>query len=133
MPLHIVSPTLFNAHALPADPADTHLQPGIHLRVDAHPLLGLPVAPYIVWRAVLRDGRQVKLRDDVVFVDSRGRVLTAPFTLTPDNPVTAHLALAPGQTCVWARVNADPGGRQPGPPVIGPGPRLVATRLDGSR
>ncbi|MGQ3054641.1 MAG: hypothetical protein ACT6S0_22885, partial [Roseateles sp.] len=119
MPLHIVSPTLFNAHALPADPADTHLQPGIHLRVDAHPLLGLPVAPYIVWRAVLRDGRQVKLRDDVVFVDSRGRVLTAPFTLTPDNPVTAHLALAPGQTCVWARVNADPGGRQPGPPVIG--------------
>lgn len=136
MPLHIVSPTLFNAHALPADQADTHLQPGIHLRVDAHPLLGLPVAPYIVWRAVLRDGRQVKLRDDVVFVDSRGRVLTAPFTLSADNPVTAHLALAPGQTCVWARVNADPGGEQPGPPappVIGPGPRLVATRLDGSR
>ena len=29
MPLPIVSPTLFNAHALPADPADTHLQPGI--------------------------------------------------------------------------------------------------------
>ena len=69
-PLSIVSPTLFNAHALPADPADTHLQPGIHLRVDAHPLLGLPVAPYIVWRAVLRDGRQVKLRDDVVFVEA---------------------------------------------------------------
>ena len=133
MPLSIVSPTLFNAHALPADPADTHLQPGIHLRVDAHPLLGLPVAPYIVWRAVLRDGRQVKLRDDVVFVDSRGRVLTAPFTLSPDNPVTAHLALAPGQTCVWARVNADAGGKQPGPPVIGPGPRGVATRLDRSR
>ena len=86
MPLPIVSPTLFNAHALPADPADTHLQPGIHLRVDAHPLLGLPVAPYIVWRAVLRDARQIKLRDDVVFVDSRGRVLTAPFTLTPGQP-----------------------------------------------
>ena len=38
MPLPIVSPTLFNAQALPADLADTHLQPGIHLRVDAHPL-----------------------------------------------------------------------------------------------
>lgn len=137
MPLPIVSPTLFNAHALPADPADTHLQPGIHLRVDAHPLLGLPVAPYIVWRAVLRDAKQIKLRDDVVFVDSRGRVLTAPFTLTADNPVTAHLALAPGQTCVWARVNADPGGGevpgQPGPLTVGPALRRVATRLDGSR
>jgi len=136
MPLPIVSPTLFNAHALPADPADTHLQPGIHLRVDAHPLLGLPVAPYIVWRAVLRDARTIKLRDDVVFVDSRGRVLTAPFTLTPDNPVTAHLALAPGQTCVWARVNADPGGSvpaQPAPTTIGPALPRVATRLDGSR
>lgn len=137
MPLPIVSPTLFNAHALPADPADTHLQPGIHLRVDAHPLLGLPVAPYIVWRAVLRDAKQIKLREDVVFVDSRGRVLTAPFTLSPDNPVTAHLALAPGQTCVWARVNADPGGGevpgQPAPTTYGPGLRRAATRLDGSR
>lgn len=138
MPLPIVSPTLFNAHALPADPADTHLQPGIHLRIDAHPLLGLPVAPYIVWRAVLRDARQIKLRDDVVFVDSRGRVLTAPFTLSPDNPVTAHLALAPGQTCLWARVNADPaGGGEPtgqaGPINVGPAVRRVATRLDRSR
>lgn len=137
MPLPIVSPTLFNAHALPADPADTHLQPGIHLRVDAHPLLGLPVAPYIVWRAVLRDAKQIKLRDDVVYVDSRGRVLTAPFTLSPDNPVTAHLALAPGQTCLWARVVADPAGGevpgQPGPLTVGPSVRRVATRLDRSR
>jgi hypothetical protein len=137
MPLPIVSPTLFNAHALPADPADTHLQPGIHLRVDAHPLLGLPVAPYIVWRAVLRDARQIKLRDDAVFVDSRGRVLTAPFTLTPDNPVTAHLALAAGQTCIWARVIADPAGGevpgQPAPLTVGPNLRRVATRLDRSR
>ncbi len=137
MPLPIVSPTLFNAHALPADPADTHLQPGIHLRVDAHPLLGLPVAPYIVWRAVLRDARQIKLRSDVVFVDSRGRVLDAPISLTPDNPVTAHLALAPGQTCVWARVHADPaGGTEPGqtgPGTVGPLLRRAATRLDRSR
>lgn len=140
MPLPIVSPTLFNAHALPADPADTHLQPGIHLRVDAHPLLGLPVAPYIVWRAVLRDARQIKLRSDVVFVDSRGRVLAAPFTLTPDNPVTAYLSLAPGQTCLWARVNADPAGGaephqpgQPGPITVGPVLRRAATRLDRSR
>lgn len=128
MPLPIVSPRLFNAQALPADPADTHLQPGIHLRVDAHPLLGLPVAPYIVWRAVLRDARQIKLRDDVVFVDSRGRVLSAPFTLTPGNPVTAHLALQAGQTCVWAHVAADPGKGSPQEPVL-----RRATRPDRSR
>jgi hypothetical protein len=110
MPLPVVSPTLFNAQALAADPADTHLQPGIHLRVAAHPLLGLPVAPFVVWRATSTDAGAFEkvLRTDVVYVDSRGRLLEAPFELTPGNPVTAYLALKPGEVCLWAMALADP-------------------------
>lgn len=107
MPLPVVSPTLFNAWALPADADDTHLQPGVHLRVSANPGLGLPVAPFVVHRATAR-GQELTLRSDAVFVDSRGRIAAPPFTLTPDNPVTAYLAVGPGETAVWAQVTADP-------------------------
>ena len=109
MPLPVVSPTLFNAQALAADPSDTHLQPGIHLRVSANPLLGLPVAPFIVWRAI-SNGQGLKLRNDVVFVDSRGQVLPGSFTLTPDNPVTAYLVLPPGEVLTTPKLSALGGG-----------------------
>ena len=134
MPISIVSPTLFNAQALPADPDDTHLQPGIHLRVSSHPLLGLPVAPFVVWRALAKGPDRTKPRSDAVFVDSRGALLEAPFNLAPDNPVTAYLALKPGETCIWASVRADPGtggdGRPPPGSVFPPGrPPLPGTVL----
>ncbi len=147
MSLPVVSPTLFNAQALPADPADTHLQPGIHLRVSAHPLLGLPVTPFVVYRAVAALNRDMKLRTDAVFVDGAGAVLTPPFTLAPGNPVTAYLALHPGDVCLWAQLIADPTAAppanpgkptpadpgRPNPPIpIGPVPARP-TRLDASR
>ena len=145
MSLPVVSPTLFHAQALPADPADTHLQPGIHLRVSAHPLLGLPVAPFVVYRAITERNRDAKLRADAVFVDSTGAVLTPPFTLAPGNPVTAYLALHPGDVCLWAQLIGDPtsgpaanpkGPAEPPihrPPIVLPrGPGRVPARLDGS-
>ncbi|HYO44277.1 MAG TPA: hypothetical protein VES19_13860 [Candidatus Limnocylindrales bacterium] len=130
MPMPVVSPTLFNVRALPADPADTHLRQGIHVRVAAHPQLGLPVAPFVVWRGMSKDGAGLQLRTEAVFVDSRGSLLAAPFQLTPENPVTAYLVLAPGEVCIWAQVYADPfsggsgGGRPPrgGRPPIDRGP-----------
>jgi hypothetical protein len=146
MPLPVVSPTLFNAQALPADSGDTHLQPGVHLRVSANPLLGLPVAPFVVHRAVAK-GSDLKLRTDAVFLDSLGAIVAPPFTLTPGNPVTAYLALRPGEVCLWAQVIADPFGgtpaggtapgaglptRQPVRPRVGrrprPAGRLASTR-----
>ena len=124
MPISIVSPTLFNAQALPADPNDPHLQPGIHLRVSSHPLLGLPVAPFVVWRALAKGPDRTKPRSDAVFVDSRGALLEPPFNLAPDNPVIAYLALQPGEVCLWAQVRADPvgggDGRTPPGPVVPP-------------
>jgi hypothetical protein len=156
MSLPVVSPTLFNAQALPADPADTHLQAGVHLRVGTNPLLGLPVAPFVVYRAIAKQGEDLKLRSDAVFVDSRGTLVAPPFTLAPDNPVTAYLSLLPGDVCLWAQVIADPfkgtptgGGGRPGvppsrppvrPPLVpgagGPRPspvRPAEARVDGGR
>lgn len=149
MPLPVVSPSLFNLQGLAADAADTHVQPGIHLRVNANPLLGLPVAPFIIWRAVAKGAQGVKFRSGGVFVDSLGRVLQPPFDLAPGNPVTAYVPLAAGETCIWASVRADPGGPRVGgvnlglttagvravasPPAATIRERLAGARLDASR
>ena len=127
MPLPLVSPTLFNAQALAADPADTHLQPGIHLRVSANPLLGLPVAPFIVWRGYNTSTEGFKLRDDVVYIGSKGERITAPFSLTPDNPVTAYLVLRPARSAsgpAWSPTRA---ARHLRPRAPSGGPRRPAT------
>ncbi len=83
---------------------DAHLSPGVHFRLLTNPLLGLPLVPVAVGRAELRDRLERYTRHDVTWVDAHGAVLTPPFTVTPDNPVTAHLPL--GRTCCWAAVDA---------------------------
>lgn len=111
MLLGSVSPSLFNAHAIGAAAEDTHLQPGNHLRVNAHPRLGLPVAPFVIWRATVFDDVGLKFRSNVLFLDKNDRRLVPPFELTPDNPVTAYIALRPGETCLYARALVDPAPR----------------------
>lgn len=83
---------------------DAHLSPGVHFRLLTNPLLGLPLVPIAVGRADLHDRLEKYTRHDVTWVDSHGAVLTTPFTVSPDNPVTAHLPL--GRTCCWAAVDA---------------------------
>lgn len=101
-----VTPYLFNAHALPVDLQDSHAQPGNHLRVNHHPLLGLPVAPFIVERASLYNLKQLNVRTDARFYDEFERELIPPFDVTADNPVTARITLRPGEVCLWAQVVA---------------------------
>ncbi len=79
---------------------DAHLSSGIHYRILINPLLGLPVVPLSVLVGNLGTGAKGYTRRDVTWVDSNGTLLTAPFTVTPDNPVTGYLPL--GQTCCWA-------------------------------
>jgi hypothetical protein len=107
MPAPVVSPWLFNAHAFAAPMGLPHLRAGNHLRISHHPYLGLPDAPFIVWRAQTETMKGIAERVDAVWTDTRGRI-TPPFTLTPDNPVTARLVLNPGETCLWAEIVADP-------------------------
>ena len=141
MTLPIVSPALFNAQVLATDDSDPHAQPGNHIRINAHPLLGLPVAPFFISRVVTRDGKGVSFRKYALFVDSNQQILTPPFTLTPDNPVTVYIPRLPGEHCIWARVLADPflGGFPPGgggsrprraAPAVTTRARLRAARLD---
>jgi hypothetical protein len=79
---------------------DAHLAPGMHYRVLTNPLLGLPVVPLVIGK--IRLGQMAKgfTRRDVTWIDSHGTILTTPFTVTPDNPVTGHLPA--GQICCWA-------------------------------
>ena len=110
---------------------DAHLAPGLHYRVLTNPLLGLPVVPLAIGKISLGKMAKGHTREDVTWVDSRGSVRTAPFSVTPDNPVTGYLP--PGQTCCWAVVHAtadpvrprpqlpgQPPGRPPIEPRVGP-------------
>ncbi|RTR06886.1 hypothetical protein [Halomonas nitroreducens] len=101
-----VTPYLFNAHALPVDTDEPHARHGNHLRVNHHPLLGLPVAPFLVARAEIDNLKLLNTRSDARFYDRNDNELLPPFDVTPDNPVTAVITLAPRETCIWAQVEA---------------------------
>lgn len=82
---------------------DAHLAKGVHYRILTNPLLGLPVVPIAIGKINLHTLAKGHTRSDVTWVDSQGTILTTPFTVTPDNPVTAYLPL--GETCCWAVIH----------------------------
>ncbi|HMG52209.1 MAG TPA: hypothetical protein VK601_01980, partial [Kofleriaceae bacterium] len=101
---------------------DFHLAPGVHFRLLMSPLLGLPAAPFEVFRIALGTGAgKASLRTDIRWIDSHGRVLTAPFDVTPDNPVTGVLPPPQLGVCIWFTLDAKPTGLiGPRPPVVSP-------------
>jgi hypothetical protein len=107
------SPSVFHAHALPVSFTEDHAQPGNHVRIGTNPMLGLPVAPFVVYRAMTTEINSLKLRKAVVFTDPNGRVLTPGFRVTPEAPVTARIGLRPGEMCIWAELFADSTARDP--------------------
>jgi hypothetical protein len=108
---------------------DPHLTDGIHLRVYVAPQIGLPVCPFLVYRlpeSVTKGLVTGSARTDIAWVDSFGRVLTLPFAVTPDNPVTGHLLRNAGEVAIAVHVQ---GGRDRQPPVLTRRePTLVATK-----
>lgn len=106
--IHIAPRWAFNAQAIDAA-GDPHLAPGIHLRVLPSQLLGLPVAPFLVYRVNLGPfGKLSKLRSDILWIDSRGLRLTPPFDVHPDNPVTGWLPPPSNGVCCWIQVHTVP-------------------------
>lgn len=103
-----VTPFLLNGHALPVAADEPHAQVGAHLRVSHNPLFGLPVAPFLVWRAIARSRKALNKRQTVQFRYEDGGPLTAPFSVTPDRPVIARIPVGPRETCVWAQLQAVP-------------------------
>jgi hypothetical protein len=102
----IVSPQLLNVQAFPAQLSEPHLKAGNHLRIAHHPLLGLPHAPFLVSRATTDSMKGLAERKNAIWTDSRGNILTPPFQMSADNPVTARLILPAGETCIWAEIIA---------------------------
>ncbi|MBZ0071188.1 MAG: hypothetical protein K8I04_05630 [Gammaproteobacteria bacterium] len=97
---------------------DPHLVDGIHLRVYVAPQLGLPVCPFLVYRVekeIVQDLVARGTRTGIAWVDAYGRVLTLPFTVTPDNPVTGHLLRNSGEVAIAVSVQ---GGRNRRTPVL---------------
>ena len=105
---------------------DPHLSKGFHYRVLTSPLLGLPVAPLVIGRIGLGRGAKGYTRRDVTWVDSHGAILTTPFTVTPDNPVTGYLPL--GATCCWAMIDGE--ASRIVRPIPGPLQPRVPSRID---
>jgi hypothetical protein len=94
-----------NAHALPVDIREPHAQVGNHLRVNTHPLLGLPVAPFVVQRAVIDNRKLLNTRETASYFDVRGNAVTLPYTVTPEKPLRIEIDLgAPAGMCIWAEV-----------------------------
>src|SRR6187549_1822664 len=100
----IVSPSLFGAHALPTTLAETHARAGNHVRVHHHPLLGLPVAPFVIERAVTTGTKGVKVRTSAFFYAADGSELLPPFTVGPGRPVTARIPRQGAEFCIWAQI-----------------------------
>ncbi|HEX3135058.1 MAG TPA: hypothetical protein VHX44_15950, partial [Planctomycetota bacterium] len=89
------------------DAGDTHLPQNVHVHTLPSPKLGVPATPLAVYRSVLTPDhvKRMGISSGVVWVDSHGTTLTAPFTITPDNPVYGYFPLA---DVVWAELIATP-------------------------
>ncbi len=119
MPHPLASPILFGAHALPTGLAEDHARSGNHLRVHHHPMLGLPVAPFVIDRAVHQGTKGLKLRNTAFFYAADGQQLLPPFNVTPGMVITARIGVVAGQTCIWAQLltTTPPKEREPVIPV----------------
>lgn len=99
----IVPPTLLNLAGLPGATSEPHIQPGNHLRVTHHPVLGLPVAPFILQRARLTDRLPDNFgpRRDIVFRDAQNRVLSLPITVQKGDEIRATIVQGASLSCIW--------------------------------
>src|SRR4029079_13334879 len=119
--MKLAPPWAFSALAM--DPAGSPFpRPGLHFRAFISPILGLPIAPLLVYRlpltATIQPGRPSH-GPDIVWIDSRGNRLALPFNVSTENPVTGYFpAAAPGRPERRARHRLDRLARQPPRPSV---------------
>lgn len=102
------APHAFLAGQALGSAGDPHLRDGLHLRLVHSPMIGLPLAPYLVRRAV-GPPESFPLRTDVVWVrESDGVRLTPPFDIPTGDAAIGWFV--PGETGgpVWVEVAAEP-------------------------
>ncbi len=99
-------------------------RPGTHFRAYISSILGLPIAPLLVYRfSITNVVKSLQDKHDVVWVDARGAVRTTPFDVTADNPVTGYFPA--GAECCWVGLDAVGTPVLPAPPAP---PRRLAVR-----
>lgn len=125
----IVPPTLLNLAGMPGDSTAPHLQPGNHLRVAHNPVLGLPVAPFILQRARLGDRLPDNFapRRDIVFRDDQDRLLSLPITVEKGDRIHATIIQGTGLSCIYVAMTSKAIDPEPVPipipqPIPGPTP-----------
>ncbi len=118
------NPSLINLQALFVDNNDSHAQHGVHVRVSHHPLLGLPVMPFVLQRADVdwKLFERLEFRTDAEFRNQDDVVLTPPFTIKDGDIITVTLPGGTGNVPIWAELNADPSSRPTDPPRDRPRP-----------
>ncbi|MEP2234722.1 MAG: hypothetical protein ABJM58_03695 [Alteripontixanthobacter sp.] len=107
-----IDPTLLNLQSLFIDNSDPHAQHGAHVRVNHHPLLSLPVAPFILERADItaKNFGDLVLRNEALFTDQNNTMRKPPFAIGPRDEITVTLPTGPGINAVWAQIDIDPSG-----------------------
>ena len=108
----LVTPGLMNLQAQFIAPGDSHAKFGTHLRIGHHPLMGLPTLPFVIDRLDLPERglkAQPVMREDAVFLNAAGQVLTPPFQLQPGEEITIRLPTGANILPLWAEILVDPG------------------------
>jgi hypothetical protein len=106
----VVSPTLINLAGLAAIADEPHVREGNHLRVASNPLLGLPVAPFVIQRANLGDRQpdSFAARSGIVFRDADDRILTLPINVSKGDVIRATIPQGPALTCIMVMMQERP-------------------------
>ena len=83
-------PALMSVHGIPVPLDEPHAQVGNHVRVSTHPLLGLPIAPFI-FDVAMTDYEELATRSSVVFSrrNPSRRTWAATATTTSSTPTGA--------------------------------------------
>lgn len=115
---NFANPGLLNLQALYVDPSDSHAKPGAHVRVAHHPVLALPLMPFVLEKAVVnvKIFERLLFREDAVWHMNEQQVFP-PFSMSDGDEVTVTMPTGAGSMAIWAQVLADPGSN-PVPGVV---------------
>ena len=110
---NFANPGLLNLQALYVDPAESHAKPGAHVRLAHHPVLALPVMPFVLEKAEVNvtEFERLQFREDAVWHLNSQQVFP-PFSMSDGDVATVTMPTGAGSMAIWAQIVADPSSNQ---------------------
>lgn len=110
---NFANPGLLNLQALYVDPTESHAKAGAHIRVAHHPVLALPVMPFVLEKADVNvtEFERLQFREDAVW-HMNGQQIFPPFSNSDGDVATVTMPTGAGSMAIWAEIVADPGSNQ---------------------